>query len=941
MRLLKLQTNGQVCLTKDIRDDMVPPYAILSHTWGADDQEIIFQDINDNVGKQKNGYRKIKFCAQQALSDGLTHFWVDTCCIDKSNSTELSEAINSMFRWYQNATKCYVFLSDVHVDSLHLDFGAAFRCCRWFTRGWTLQELIAPSSVEFFSCHGQRIGDKKSLSGLLHEATGIPVRALQMASLSEFSVHERVAWMRGRNTTRPEDRVYSLLGILNVYMPLIYGEGEQHAFIRLQEEINKRPDTHWNFPYDRVFNFVVPFGRKEDFVGREAIITRLLEKLPPLVQKDDCQRIVIEGLGGVGKTQIALEAAYRLRDRFPGCAIFWVPLVNRAMFENAYRDIGRVLGIQRIDESKADIKALVKARLSHDYAGSWILIIDNADDVDLLFGNTNGPPLHDFIPFSRRGSILFTTRNHEVTTRLDTQPSNTFWLHEMGHAEATDMLQKCLGRDHLHDAEGAKRLLDFLAYLPLAIKQASSYIIRTGITLSRYLELCQSSSKVQARLLSQGFHDRGRYGGVANPVATTWLVSFTHIARDYPLAAQYLKFSSFLAEKDIPMELLPTGEDPLAEIEAIGILKAYAFILQREKPDRFDMHRLVRLAMRNWLREQNQHEVQLTEVVQLVSQKFPSPQYENRELWTGFLPHAQAVLEFEDGRIDIEARCSLLQTVGESYRLLGKYNEGAKLYRQTLELRRKNLGRLHPSTLATINNLAKILILDSQGNYEEAKCLLQQVLEMREHVLGKMHADTLTSMNNLALVFHGQRRYCDAEDLYWKTLGLKEKVLGQEHPDNLRTMNNLAVALYSQKKFGEAEKIYQQTLTIKIKVLGQDHPLTLISFNNLALALGEQGRHKEAERIHRQHLRVAERVLGQEHLGTLDSMGNLGVALFAQEKFQEAEKALTEEMTLKVKVLGYDHPSTLKSIKNLAGALKIQGKHEEARRVGAKATANM
>jgi hypothetical protein len=180
------------------------------------------------------------------MRDGLHYYWVDTCCIDKSNSVELQEAINSMFRWYQNATKCYVYLSDVSTtkrkasDQLsEFTWESAFRASRWFDRGWTLQELLAPGSVEFFSREGKRLGDKKTLERQVHEITGIAVSALQGAPLSQFGVDERLLWAENRQTTRKEDKAYSVLGIFDVYMPLIYGEGRENAFKRLREEIDK------------------------------------------------------------------------------------------------------------------------------------------------------------------------------------------------------------------------------------------------------------------------------------------------------------------------------------------------------------------------------------------------------------------------------------------------------------------------------------------------------------------------------------------------------------------------------------------------------------------------------------------------------------------------------------------------------------------------------
>jgi hypothetical protein len=241
MRLLERQNPDEFLLTKKFSDDDIPPYAILSHTWRLDNEEVTFEDLKKGDSKSKAGYNKIRFCGEQAARGRLKYFWVDTCCIDKPNSTELSEAINSMFRWYFNSVKCYVYLSDVSIgedDTQQLEptWMQEFRTSRWFTRGWTLQELLAPASVEFFSSEGRRLGDKSSLKYQIHEITGIPVQALE-GRLSEFTIEERMLWAERRETKVKEDRAYSLLGIFGIHMPLIYGEGTENAFRRLLQEI--------------------------------------------------------------------------------------------------------------------------------------------------------------------------------------------------------------------------------------------------------------------------------------------------------------------------------------------------------------------------------------------------------------------------------------------------------------------------------------------------------------------------------------------------------------------------------------------------------------------------------------------------------------------------------------------------------------------------------
>jgi hypothetical protein len=253
MRLLRSDGDGNLSLAEFFEDD-IPEYAILSHRWEG--EEVTFRDLTDGTSKGKAGYGKIHFCGEQARRDRLEYFWVDTCCIDKSSSAELSEAINSMFRWYQKAARCYVYLSDVSIQkrkasntSAECTWESAFRASRWFTRGWTLQELLAPRSVEFFSREGNRIGNKRTLEQQIHEITGVPATALRENPLSQFDVDERFSWAKCRQTTRGEDKAYSLFGIFDVQMPLLYGEGEVKAFQRLREAIDK-PLKGKSHPYD-------------------------------------------------------------------------------------------------------------------------------------------------------------------------------------------------------------------------------------------------------------------------------------------------------------------------------------------------------------------------------------------------------------------------------------------------------------------------------------------------------------------------------------------------------------------------------------------------------------------------------------------------------------------------------------------------------------------
>ncbi|KAH8898545.1 HET-domain-containing protein [Thozetella sp. PMI_491] len=242
MRLVNVETFR----LEEFIGDAIPSYAILSHTWGADADEVSFRDIEHaNSEGLANRHIKLAGCCRQARLDRLQYVWIDTCCIDKANSVELGEAINSMFRWYQNAAVCYAYLSDVPRGGV----GPQFPASRWFMRGWTLQELLAPKTLVFYNVDWEPLGSKIELSSLIQEITGIPRPFLSgWAALHEASVAQRMSWASRRITKRKEDEAYSLLGIFGISMAMIYGEGES-AFKRLQEEIIKVSSDHSIFAW--------------------------------------------------------------------------------------------------------------------------------------------------------------------------------------------------------------------------------------------------------------------------------------------------------------------------------------------------------------------------------------------------------------------------------------------------------------------------------------------------------------------------------------------------------------------------------------------------------------------------------------------------------------------------------------------------------------------
>jgi hypothetical protein len=240
--MLLLKLDGEIISRIESDENNLPQYATLSHTWGRD--EVTFEDMALGTGRKKLGYRKLVRCGKQAAKDGLKFFWADTCCVDRSSSAQLSEATNKTFKWFQQAKRCYVFLADVScpkdIDPSSEQVLSAFRSSRWFTRSWTLQELLAPKIIDFFSVEGNKIGDRKSLLQEISIITGIPDRALDgvPSSIHKFSKKERLGWAATRHASREEDEVYALLGICEAPMPLIYGEGKDRARLRLDNELD-------------------------------------------------------------------------------------------------------------------------------------------------------------------------------------------------------------------------------------------------------------------------------------------------------------------------------------------------------------------------------------------------------------------------------------------------------------------------------------------------------------------------------------------------------------------------------------------------------------------------------------------------------------------------------------------------------------------------------
>ncbi|OQE26123.1 hypothetical protein PENFLA_c007G06998 [Penicillium flavigenum] len=672
----------------------------------------------------------------------------------------------------------------------------------------------------------------------------------------------------------------------------------------------------------------VPFERNKNFTGREGLLSNLARKLEQ--ESDATTKIAIMGLGGVGKTQLVLELAHRVRERRAVC---WIPVNSMANLQKAYRKVAQGLGLPSSDEIGVDILEIVQAYLSDESVGPWLLVLDNADDIDLwtspLTSEARAKCLIDYMPRSRHGAIIWTTRDRKVATRVVRE--NVMTVQQMDESGASEMMRKYLidpSRVRT-DEDVLPGLLRKLTYLPLAIVQAASYINETGESLKTYEALLSSQDDVAIELLSEHFEDDGRYSGIENAVAKTWLISFEQIRRRSSMAFEYLGFMACVDPKDITRSLLPPSETSSRkqQTDAIGILDAFSFITRHDDGSAFDLHHLVHLVTRGWLKKTGELPAFHEQAVFRLSELLSDTSQTNRAHWRLYIAHGQYAVG-RDEKKRTKEEVNLAQKCGDCLYYDGRYREAETMYQMVLISREKGLGLEHLDTLTSVNNLGSVL--DRQGRYEEAEAMHRRALEGSEKVLGPEHPDTLISVSNLGLVLDRQGRYEEAETMHRRDLEGSEKVLGPEHLDTLTSVNNLGLVLDSQGKYKEAEAMHRRAFQVQEKVLGPEHPDTLTSISNLGLVLDEQGRYEEAEAMHRRALRVREKVLGPEHPDTLTSVNNLGLVLNSQGRYKEAEAMHRRAFQVQEKVLGPEHPDTLTSVNNLGSVLNNQGKYEDA-----------
>ncbi|KAH8894724.1 hypothetical protein GQ53DRAFT_780118 [Thozetella sp. PMI_491] len=505
------------------------------------------------------------------------------------------------------------------------------------------------------------------------------------------------------------------------------------------------------------FAIHVPYPRNETFVGRALILEKLQQQ--PLKSASQA-RVSLFGLGGIGKTHIALEYAYWLQETNPEISVFWVHASNAERFRQSFTSIALECRIPGYTDPKVDVLPLVKRWLERKDRGWWAMILDNADDEQLLFpvpgAKSTGSLSQEesfgqYVPESTYGSILVTTRNKQAGIKL-AKGKPPIEVHAMDDHESEQLL-----RANLTEIDATSSQLLTLSsrveHVPLALAQAAAFIEANSMAVSQYLELLGRSDQNLVDLLSEEFETVGRDSEIPRAVAETWILSFEQIQRQNAFAGELLSLMSFFDRQAIPIEFLVCeGEQKQkrhSEIElqkALGILKAFSFITAA-KDGNLDMHRLVQGIFSSFAR--------------------------------------QALMAGTGSRYEMAGKATLLHRASAYFYYKGQWKDAERLQLEAVKLKREVLGEEDPSTLASMGNLA--LIFRNQGRLEEAEKLGVEVMETRKRKLGADHPDTLISMGNLAFIFHSQGRLEEAEKLGVEVMETRKRKLGADHPYKLRS----------------------------------------------------------------------------------------------------------------------------------------------------------
>jgi tetratricopeptide (TPR) repeat protein len=586
----------------------------------------------------------------------------------------------------------------------------------------------------------------------------------------------------------------------------------------------------------------VPYQRNRLFTGREDVLKRLYDALRAGKTAALAQPQAISGLGGIGKTQTAVEYAYRYRDDY--MAVLWFKAETEGSIISDFVTIANLLNL--LEQQEQDQHKIIKVveRWFQNYT-DWLVIFDNADDVAMV---------RDYLPLGSKGHILLTTRAHatgRIAQRIEVEKMEPdegalFLLHRAKLLDSNALLEAA----QLSDRNIAREVVKAMDGLPLALEQAGAYIEETECGLQGYLRLFQARGVQLLKEQGEFVPDHPK------SVATTWSLSFEKVKQANAAAAELLRFCAFLAPDAIPEELFaesaadlgptlePVVADPSRLNTAIRELLKYSLVQRDPETQTLSIHRLVQEVLKDQMDKETQR-LWGERTVRAVSNVFPDPEYTNWDICSRYLIHAQGCSDLIDRwELLFTEAASLLNRMGGYLRQRGEYEQAEPLYQRALALRERMLGPEHTDTATSLNDLA--LLYKNQGKYEQAEPLYQRALAIRERVLGADHPDTALSLNNLAALYYSQGNNEQAEPLIKRALAIRERVLGPDHPDTAISLHWLAYIYSNQGKYEQSELLYQRTLKIFEKTLPSDHPYIVGELENYARLLQKMNRTLEA-----------------------------------------------------------------------------------------------
>ncbi|KAJ9419047.1 hypothetical protein FOXG_16268 [Fusarium oxysporum f. sp. lycopersici 4287] len=629
-------------------------------------------------------------------------------------------------------------------------------------------------------------------------------------------------------------------------------------------------DIHYHLPHPAAHAEVVrviPYPRNEDLVHRRHFIDRLDKLLPPT---PGSRSAALWGLGGSGKTQIALDYAYRRCDADEECSVFWVHADSETTFLADYKTIGKKLGV---DEQLDGTDLLDAVRNEIERRPKWLLVLDNADNLRLFGvgrqfkgeGSNENQNLYRYVPCTSQGTVLWTSRDARIAGTL-VGSRRGIEVRSMVIDEATTLLAVARDEPSTLREASVDALLEELRCLPLAISQGGVYMRRMSMSAEKYLDLLRQG-KTRWEVLRMSGTDRHRRPEVSNSVLETWRISTERIRAESEMSYGILHVIAYLDSQDITQELMAaaasryniggersTGEATELEVlEAVTRLTEFSFLGLRRKEDSrrsYEMHKLVQEAVRFGLRisssvetttgkapgavnEPENSEAYYSGIaLQIVDDLFPPSQPTSWAQCEEYVTHAVRVGEWaEVSRTEIET-ATLFQRVSDFLYDRERWREKEPVDKRALELRRKVLGEKHAHTIRSMADLAATYHV--QGRYDEAQSICREVLEMRREVLGEKHPNTIRSMADLATTYHQQGRYAEAENICQEVLEMRRGVLRGKHPDTISSMADLAATYHQQGRYDEAFQLHQTAFHLRCLVLGENHPDTMQSVAYLA-----------------------------------------------------------------------------------------------------------